>query len=69
MDADLPCKIFGWKFSGLAIHIQQRQCEFLLDALNSEAVKVFVDFRKTYESEIAMQVEFSHWCSSMCSRY
>ncbi|KAF8553994.1 hypothetical protein OG21DRAFT_1140929 [Imleria badia] len=55
--------IFGWKFSGLAIQIQQKKCEFLLDAGNSEAAVLFIKVRETYQREIAMHVELSDWSS------
>lgn len=64
MDTNLLCKIFGWKFSGLAIQIQQRKCGFLLDAGNSEAADLFIKVRETYQREIAMHVELSDWSSS-----
>ena len=61
---NLFCKIFGWKFSGLAIQIQQRKCEFLLDAGDPQSADLFVELRSTYQREIAMHVELADWSSS-----
>jgi len=58
--------MFGWKFSGLAIQIQQKKCEFLLEAGNSEAAVFFVAVRDTYQREIATHVELSEWSFSGC---
>ncbi|KAI9457059.1 hypothetical protein HD554DRAFT_2303563 [Boletus coccyginus] len=53
--------LFGWKFSGLAIQIQQKKCEFLLQAGNSEAAVLFVKMKNMYQREIATHVELSEW--------
>ncbi|KAH0835821.1 hypothetical protein J3R83DRAFT_9682 [Lanmaoa asiatica] len=61
VDADLLCKIFGWKFSGLGILIQQRKCEFLLHVGNPGAADLFLEVKDAYQREIATHAELSSW--------
>lgn len=61
MNANLTFKIFGWKFSGLGIQVQQRKCEFLLNQGNSEAADLFVKLKDTYQREIATHAQLSTW--------
>ncbi|KAG9316089.1 hypothetical protein JVU11DRAFT_3762 [Chiua virens] len=53
--------IFGWKFSGLEIQIQQRKCEMLLNKGSSEAADLYIEVTSRYQREITLHVELSDW--------
>lgn len=54
-------KIFGWKFSGLAVQIQQEMCQSLLDNGDAEAAYLYLKVTETYHREIVLHVELADW--------